>query len=397
MGADTVRALWTGGPITVFEELSIRSFVENGHDVEVYSYDAECAVPDGSRLCDANEIIPEKDVFRYTSGAAKGSLAAFSNLFRFRLLYEKGGIWSDLDVLCIRNLSDLPDACAGKVNENWMNGAVLKFPKKHPVCLRLLEKLELLGESILLGQTAGEITRQFNDAEDAAVLPVDAFYPISADEAWRLIDPDQAEYCASQCADAYAVHWWNTVFEFGMRFPKEKLPPVGSYLHGHASRYLNRSGPAIPAAKVKPLVKPYKHLAAARREARRRKWHLAAEEWRSALRSFRGRETPDVWLGLSRALRLNGELGLAGAAAMKGCAKFSEDLRLASKFSVEIAEISIAEEDWAGAIDALEQAITQDASVLSCKHLKKLMQAYRNAGDEQGAASVPIRFSTELS
>ena len=31
-----------------------------------------------------------------------GSLAAFSNLFRYKLLLERGGWWVDTDVICLR-------------------------------------------------------------------------------------------------------------------------------------------------------------------------------------------------------------------------------------------------------------------------------------------------------
>ena len=31
-----------------------------------------------------------------------GSVSAFSNLFRFTLLYKKGGYWIDADLLCVK-------------------------------------------------------------------------------------------------------------------------------------------------------------------------------------------------------------------------------------------------------------------------------------------------------
>lgn len=55
-------------------------------------------VPKGTVLRNANDIIPEKDIF--TSHG--GSYAAFSDWFRWALLYTKGNFYSDMDVVCIK-------------------------------------------------------------------------------------------------------------------------------------------------------------------------------------------------------------------------------------------------------------------------------------------------------
>jgi hypothetical protein len=154
---NTVRMLWHGSPLSLYEELSLLSFVRCGHDVEIYSYD-NLKVPDGVKLRDANEILAEKDVFCYTDGLAKGSFSAFSNLFRFKMLFEKGGIWSDPDVLCLRSLHALSDASVGRVgSKNFLNGAVLKFAKGNSICGELYAKTKAFDQDILLGQTGGLI------------------------------------------------------------------------------------------------------------------------------------------------------------------------------------------------------------------------------------------------
>ena len=92
-----------------FRELCLRSFLQCGHAVELYTYD-EVEAPPGVRLCDANAVLPELEVFAYADGPAKGSFAAFSNLIRFKILAEKGGIWADADMLCLKPLHHLPEA-----------------------------------------------------------------------------------------------------------------------------------------------------------------------------------------------------------------------------------------------------------------------------------------------
>ena len=58
-------------------------------------------------LRDANEILARETVFRKRTtdselDLGEGSYATFSDLFRTKLLYALGGIWVDMDVLCLR-------------------------------------------------------------------------------------------------------------------------------------------------------------------------------------------------------------------------------------------------------------------------------------------------------
>jgi hypothetical protein len=103
-----VQSLWIGGRLTVMERLAIRSFIANGHTFHLYCYDEIDDVPDGAVLKDANDILPRRDVFSYSDGFAKGSPAAFSNFFRYKLLLDRGGWWVDTDVVCLRPF-DLAD------------------------------------------------------------------------------------------------------------------------------------------------------------------------------------------------------------------------------------------------------------------------------------------------
>ena len=229
--------LWHGSPLSVFEELSLLSFRRCGHDVEIYSYTA-LDVPDGVTLCDANAILREKDAFCYTDGLAKGSFSAFSNLFRFKMLFDKGGIWSDPDVLCLRPLHTLPDASVGRVgSKNYVNGAVLKFAKGNSICGELYEETKALDRRISLGQT-GSLIMEAVDRHPSSfnVLPSSAFYPVTWHQTWMLLDPDQFEACDALAASSYCVHWWNTAISMEIGLPKDALPPEGSFLYLAAER-----------------------------------------------------------------------------------------------------------------------------------------------------------------
>jgi hypothetical protein len=212
---NVVRTLWHG-EVSVYEELSLLSFLQHGHEVELYSYQP-VAVPDGVKLCDANEILPEAQIFSYSQGPAKGSFAAFSNLFRLKLLYERGGIYSDADMLCLRPLHSLPDGTVGRDRDKWLNGAFMKFSPGHPVCEELYRMAEELGSGIRLGQTAEMVTEVVTRNQDICnILPSSAFYPIPWHEAWKLVDPDELEYCTSRTPESYCVHYWNTAITFAI-------------------------------------------------------------------------------------------------------------------------------------------------------------------------------------
>jgi hypothetical protein len=108
MAARIVQSLWIGSRLTTMERLSISSFLKNGHEYHLYCYDKVEDVPAGACVRDGREILPADRLFVYGEGFAKGSYAAFSNMFRYKLLLERGGWWVDTDIVCLRPF-DLPD------------------------------------------------------------------------------------------------------------------------------------------------------------------------------------------------------------------------------------------------------------------------------------------------
>ena len=81
----------------------------------------------------------------------------FPNLFRYKILFEKGGIWADLDFLCLRPLHELPDACLGRMvweSREQLNVALMKFPVGHLICKTLYEKAKTLGQNIDVGEAS---------------------------------------------------------------------------------------------------------------------------------------------------------------------------------------------------------------------------------------------------
>ena len=92
-----ISSLWIGSKLTRLEIYCIKSFLKLGYDFHLYVYSHIDNIPDGTIIMNANEIIDEDDIF-----FLNGSLATFSDLFRYKLLYEVGGIWTDLDMIALK-------------------------------------------------------------------------------------------------------------------------------------------------------------------------------------------------------------------------------------------------------------------------------------------------------
>ena len=100
--AEIINSLWIGRPLGLIEQLSIASFLRNGCEYHLYCYEKIEGVPAGAIVRDASEILPASEIFYYSHGLGKGSVAAFANLFRYKLLFKRGGWWMDTDMVCLR-------------------------------------------------------------------------------------------------------------------------------------------------------------------------------------------------------------------------------------------------------------------------------------------------------
>lgn len=107
-----VQSLWIGDTLSLLEQLTIRSYLNRDYEFQLYTYNPDTLknVPSGTTLLDATTILPKSAVFTYNKqstvdGASDGSPSAFSNMFRYKLLYDKGGIWVDMDLVCINEFN----------------------------------------------------------------------------------------------------------------------------------------------------------------------------------------------------------------------------------------------------------------------------------------------------
>lgn len=232
-----IHLLWIGSHLSLLEKLCLASYATHGYSCWLWTYDSRLAEQVGEEVIvkDAGEIIPENQVFRYTHGNkfghGKGSYAGFSDLFRYKVLYEYGGWWSDFDITCLQSLPEGEPYIFRKHDVLPVVGNLLKVPPGSPLMLACYER-----------------TRQLIDADNRDwLLPV----RILNEEIERLdllafrqnfTNPDRWEYIrfyrshrATLPANWRAFHWMNEEWR-ARSLPKDKVV-AGSTLHELCLRF----------------------------------------------------------------------------------------------------------------------------------------------------------------
>ena len=105
-------------------------------------------------LRDAREIMPLPGNGSGSSSSSIGDklkeesfLRGFSDLFRYRLLWKRGGWWADLDVVCVQGWQGMKShqyvfAGVAYPFKHRVNGNVLKAPKNSPLLKFFIEEIE---------------------------------------------------------------------------------------------------------------------------------------------------------------------------------------------------------------------------------------------------------------
>lgn len=123
-----IQGLWIGAKLSRFEYNSIKSYLVAGYEYHLYTYDKVENIPANVIIKDGNEILDKKEIFYY-----EGSIAPFSDLFRYKLLYERGGVWSDCDIICMKQLpEDASHEYIFVAERTILKGAFASCLKKHP-------------------------------------------------------------------------------------------------------------------------------------------------------------------------------------------------------------------------------------------------------------------------
>ena len=149
-----VHGMWIGRSLSKLELLTLNSFVAQGHEFHLWVYEPICTpLPEGVVLQDASSIIPQRDVFnKYQTdrecGVGKDSYAPFSDLFRYKLLYERGGYWVDMDVTCLKPFT-FKERYLFRAHPIGVMGNIMKAPRHSRLMKRAYEEtLKVAGNNV---------------------------------------------------------------------------------------------------------------------------------------------------------------------------------------------------------------------------------------------------------
>ncbi len=221
------------------------SFQAHGHTVRLFTYGDVEGIPPGVEHHDGCEILPAAEVFTYASGFGKGSYAGFSNMFRYKLLLDHGGLWCDADVVCLQPFAFAadyvvareripPHVSIGGGPAEKLNPCVLKAPANSRVmleCYAICTELDKNG--IKWGDIGPNLVTQGfarHRLWEHSLAP-DAFCPVDWWNAGELVAPR-----GSVPAGTHAIHFWNEVWRHnGM--DKDRAYPADSLYESLKRRY----------------------------------------------------------------------------------------------------------------------------------------------------------------
>ncbi len=226
-----VSGMWVGPRLTALERACITSFLARGHEFDLYVYDDIGGLPSGCRVLDAASILPGSRIFAHASGAGRGSVAGFADMFRYRLLKEHGGWWVDLDVFCLTEALPAADVVIGRQNSSLINVAVMHFPPQHPVLIEACELTASSNAEVDWAQIGPVLMTKLVETHglQSEVLPASVFYPIAWQHYWAVLDPRRSADVLNRLEGAACLHLWNEMLR-RLALDKDVLPPAGSVL-----------------------------------------------------------------------------------------------------------------------------------------------------------------------
>jgi len=251
-----VGTLWIGGALSWMEQLCLKSFVDQGQKITLFSYEDIPNVPEGVIRRDGREVLDTDDFIKYEK---KDSFALFADYFRIHMIVQNPGmIWVDTDVYCWRPMTyESPYVMGFELpGSTRVNNAVLGLPADAPITRDILEFMSdryaippflkprlradyaeaaRAGHPVHVSQQPWGVWGPMMITHFVAkhglldqVQPLDAFYPIPFPDRTRMIR-DAAKAEAAMTENTTALHLWaSNKRELGLRF--NGVPAAGSFL-----------------------------------------------------------------------------------------------------------------------------------------------------------------------
>ncbi len=145
----TIASWWVGWRMSWIEQLCLRSFVEQGHKVILYTHGEVDNVPEGVEQRPDTQIWNPGKLITYQSDIwshLKGNPAPHADLFRYQLLNKTDYIWVDTDAYCHQRFPNKPWIFGEDIlKERRICNGILRLPR-HSKTLQLLIETFVSGD-----------------------------------------------------------------------------------------------------------------------------------------------------------------------------------------------------------------------------------------------------------
>lgn len=225
-----VNTLWIGNKLNPLSRLAIKSWIDNGYKVNLYLYedlDLEPIVSNANVVIrDANEIIELKG----TQGTL--DILPFSDVWRYKLLYEKGGTWVDADMIILEHIpageeiiisseATLQSGAYKSKRFSCANIGVLRFERGDELLEEVIKRVENKKQRSVRTDNMKVFQRTICDSYiyDQFVLDPLIFCPLhwwNAKEAFYTTEY-KTKYSVEQPSNeqmlrnSYCIHLWNSI------------------------------------------------------------------------------------------------------------------------------------------------------------------------------------------
>lgn len=211
-----IQSLWIGGELSPLERLCVSSYLSKGHSFHLYTYEPINNLPKGTETFDANTIIDNSKLFKDHFN----TWASFADWFRYKLLYMKGGWWSDMDVICLKYLDFSSEYCfcsekiPNKESKQAITNCIIKSPPGSDFLLELLNYIDTQDLSnVKWGQFGPRLLEKTLSTyeSDEFIMHWEVFCPINWYEYQSLFRDKKPK----SIDNAYTIHLWNEMWNRG--------------------------------------------------------------------------------------------------------------------------------------------------------------------------------------
>ena len=237
---------WIGN-LSNYEILTLKSYISNGFEVKLWTY--ENKIPNINIIKDldlkienAEKILEEDLIYKFSQGSQKASPASFANLFRLHLMIKEGGWWFDLDCVCLKNVEEFKELAEnlefvlGAEYENYIGNSVMYFKNKS-IAKKLIKEIDIEinknNYNFYWGQIGPDLITEYFLKNNLMHLVVEKkyFYNTEAKDFKYFLESKNSfkSFMIEKHNPSLTCHLWNEMFN-KYSYNKNFMPPKNSFL-----------------------------------------------------------------------------------------------------------------------------------------------------------------------